>query len=64
MNRSLETNYSHKNYVTEYLPRRNRLAHSLLFEQFEMLVERWQDLQAEYETNKDGMLAEVEKPEA
>lgn len=53
MNRSIETNYAHKNYVAEYLPRRNRLAHSLLFEEFEMLVEKWQDLGAEFEADSN-----------
>ena len=51
MNRAIETNYAHKNYVTDYLPRRNRLTHSLLFEEFEMLVEKWQDLSTEFEAD-------------
>ena len=48
MNREIEVNYAHKNYVAEYLPRRNRLTHSLLFEEFELVLEKWQDLDAEY----------------
>ena len=48
INREIEVNYSHKNYQHEYGPRRNRLTHSLVFEEFEMAVERWQELEAEY----------------
>lgn len=44
VNREIEVNYSHKNYFVEFGPRRNRLTHSLLFEEFEMIVENWQDL--------------------
>ena len=68
LNRSIETNYAHKNYVTEYLPRRNRLTHSMLFEEFEILVEKWQDLNKEFEENsiyrltaEEAMLAEADK---
>lgn len=66
LNRAIETNYSHKNYVTEYMPRRNRLTHSLLFEEFETIVERWQLLNEQFETKKDEMIEEFEKglPEA
>lgn len=48
MNREIEANYSHKNYFVEWGPRRNRLTHSLLFEEFEMVVERWQDLDEQF----------------
>ena len=51
MNRNLETHYSHKNYVVEYLPRRNRLTHSMLFEEFEIIVERWQEMEKEHRQN-------------
>lgn len=33
---------SHKNYYVEYGPRRNRLTHSLMFEEFEIVMENWQ----------------------
>ena len=36
----------------EYGPRRNRLTHSMLFEEFEMVVEKWQDLEEQY--NAEG----------
>lgn len=41
-------NFSHRNYVLEYGPRRNRLAHSMLFEEFEIVLENWMDLEEEY----------------
>lgn len=44
INRAVEEGSSHKNYFVEYHPRRNRLAHSLIFEEFEMVVEDWDKL--------------------
>jgi hypothetical protein len=60
-NRLYEEHHSHVNYVIEYMPRRNRLTHSLLFEQFEVLVEKYQDLEDEFRENKEAMLEEAEK---
>jgi len=54
INREIETNFAHRNYVLEYGPRRNRLAHSLLFEEFEIVCENWMDLEDEFKTK--GML--------
>ncbi len=61
LNREIEVHVSHKNYKLDYLPRRNRLTHSLLFEQFEMLVEKWQDLEDEFNTRGEEMLAELDQ---
>lgn len=47
-NRLSEVNYSHKNYLFEWGPRRNRLTHSMLFEEFELILEDWEDLESEY----------------
>ena len=55
-NREVEVNASHKNYYYDYLPRRSRLTHSLLFEQFEMCLERWMDLEDEYRARGEDML--------
>jgi hypothetical protein len=44
----MEVNASHKNYSLEYGPRRLRLAHSMLFEEFELIMEQWQSLDEEY----------------
>jgi len=44
LNRTNEVNYSHKNYELVWGPRRNRLTHSLLFEEFDVILEKWQDL--------------------
>jgi hypothetical protein len=41
LNREIEVNYSHRNYQMEFGPRRNRLTHSLLFEEFEVVMENW-----------------------
>mmetsp|Transcript_45141 Transcript_45141/g.52211 ORF Transcript_45141/g.52211 Transcript_45141/m.52211 type:complete len:103 (-) Transcript_45141:167-475(-) len=57
LNREIEVNYSHKNYQHEYGPRRNRLTHSMVFEEFEIAVERWQDLEAEYKEKGGKMFA-------
>ncbi len=48
LNRTFEVSFSHRNYAHEWGPRRNRLTHSLEFEQFEMILENWQDLEDEY----------------
>ena len=52
LNRAIEEGSSHKNYFVEYHPRRNRLTHSLIFEEFEMVVEDWDKLEREYEVSK------------
>lgn len=44
----MEVNAAHKNYSLEYGPRRLRLAHSMLFEEFELIMENWQNLEEEY----------------
>jgi len=51
MNREIEVTHSHTNYVHEYMPRRNRLTHSLLFEEFETVLENWQALDKRYDTS-------------
>lgn len=56
MNREIEVHFSHKNYLIEYLPRRNRLTHSMLFEQFEVLMERWQEMEDAYAAQGDKFL--------
>lgn len=45
LNRESEIHFSHVNYLNTYGPRRNRLAHSLIFEEFEMKVEEWRELE-------------------
>jgi hypothetical protein len=52
INRAVEEGSSHKNYFVEYHPRRNRLTHSLIFEEFEMIVEDWDKLEREYLVSK------------
>ena len=47
VNRESEIYNSHINYQIEYGPRRNRLAHSMIFEEFEMHVEKWRELKNE-----------------
>ena len=44
INRESEIDMSHVNYNRIYMPRRNRLAHSLIFEEFEMHTEQWREL--------------------
>jgi hypothetical protein len=44
----MEEGSAHKNYYIEYGPRRNRLTHNLIFEEFEVILERWMDLSEEY----------------
>ena len=63
MNRELEVHASHKNYMDHYLPRRNRLTHSMLFEEFETYLERWEALEAEFKEKGEAMLAEAPKAE-
>ena len=48
INRKMEEHTAHKNYAHEWGPRRNRLTHSLLFEEFEQVLENWIDLDEEY----------------
>lgn len=52
INRAVEEGSAHKNYLIEYHPRRNRLTHSLIFEEFEMIVEDWDKLEREYLVSK------------
>lgn len=56
LNREIEVNFSHRNYVLEYGPRRHRLAHSMLFEEFEIICENWMDLQEEFKEKGKNML--------
>ena len=46
LNRESEIYFSHINYYLEYGPRRNRLTHSLIIEEFEMQVEKWRELKS------------------
>ena len=45
----MEVNAAHKNYALEYGPRRLRLTHSMLFEEFEVVLEKWEQLEKEYQ---------------
>lgn len=47
VNREVEINQSHIIYSQIYQPRRNRLTHSMIFEEFEMHVEQWKELMKE-----------------
>lgn len=58
LNRKIEESYAHKIYTYEYGPRRNRLTHSMVFEEFEMVLENWQDLNDEYKQKGPAMLTE------
>ena len=60
-NREYEVMMSRKNYLHEYGPKRNRLTHSLLFEQFEIYKEKWEELEKEYLENKEEMDAELDQ---
>lgn len=46
INREGEIHSSHVNYQVEYGTRRNRLAHSLIFEEFELQVEKWRQFES------------------
>ena len=46
-NREVEIHNTHMNYNIEYGPRRNRLTHSLIFEEFETHVEKWREFMKE-----------------
>jgi hypothetical protein len=54
INRSVEEFSSHKNYFIENHPRRNRLTHNLIYEEFEMVLEDWVKLEREYETSTNN----------
>lgn len=43
-NRESEITMAHTNYSRTYAPRRNRLAHSMVFEEFELHTEAWREL--------------------
>lgn len=49
LNRTIEEGAAHKNYFVEWNPRRNRLTHNLIFEEFEMVLENWVKLEQEYQ---------------
>ena len=51
LNRSMEEGNARKNYLVEYEPRRNRLTHDLIYEEFEMVLEDWVKLQTEYDAS-------------
>ena len=40
----------------EYGPRRNRIAHSMLFEEFEMVMENWEKLNEEFKLKGKEMI--------
>ena len=50
-NREIETFISHKNYFNEVGPLRNRLTHSMIFEEFEICLEKWKNLEEEHKNN-------------
>ena len=45
INREAEIQNSHVNYMIEYGPRRERLAHSLIFEEFDLHLDTWKALE-------------------
>lgn len=47
----MEEGNARKNYLVEYEPRRNRLTHDLIYEEFEMVLEDWVKLQTEYDAS-------------
>jgi hypothetical protein len=47
----MEEGNARKNYLVEYEPRRNRLTHDLIYEEFEMVLEDWVKLQQEYDAS-------------
>lgn len=55
-NRMSEIGYSHKDYLHEWVPRRNRVTHSLLLEEFEVIMENWEELEGEYKEKGNDML--------
>ena len=59
INREVEVNTSHTVYKIKYLPRRNRIAEALFYEEFEMHLERYQLLKDTantiYENEKNTM---------
>lgn len=61
INREVETIHSHNIYEENYGPRRNRLTHSLLFEQFEVFLENWEKLEEEH--TKNALNGEIEETE-
>ncbi|KAM3130164.1 hypothetical protein pb186bvf_017767 [Paramecium bursaria] len=56
VNRRVEEGTSRKIYSQEWGPRRNRLTHSLVFEQFEQVIDDWQKLNQEYAQKGQAML--------
>ena len=59
VNREVETGHAIVNYTNKYSPKRNRLTHSMIFEEFEMVLEKWMDLEDEFKERGEEML-EVE----
>eukprot|EP00357_Protocruzia_adherens_P009019 CAMPEP_0114996206 /NCGR_PEP_ID=MMETSP0216-20121206/14174_1 /TAXON_ID=223996 /ORGANISM="Protocruzia adherens, Strain Boccale" /LENGTH=83 /DNA_ID=CAMNT_0002360369 /DNA_START=83 /DNA_END=334 /DNA_ORIENTATION=+ len=53
-----EVNISHGNYYQEYQPRRLRMTHNLIFENFVMMSEQWQKYNDEYQSKGKKMLEE------
>jgi hypothetical protein len=47
----MEESNARKNYLDEFEPRRNRLTHDLIYEEFEMVLEDWVKLQQEYDAS-------------
>ena len=47
----MEEGNARKNYLVEFEPRRNRLTHDLIYEEFEMVLEDWVKLQQEYDAS-------------
>ena len=47
----MEEGNARKNYLVEFEPRRNRLTHDLIYEEFEMVLEDWVKLQQVYDAS-------------
>ena len=58
LNREFDILQTRKNYLMEFGPLRNRLCHSMLFEEFDMSVDKWLELEDEYKEKGDTMLEE------
>lgn len=44
LNREIDVHWSHRNYTFEFGPRRIRLGHSMVLEEFEQVLENWKEL--------------------
>ena len=58
INREFEVHNAHINYLNEWGPRRLRLTHSMLFEEFEMDLERFLKFKESYTSDGDSDLPE------